>query len=288
MAAVADADVLSRMAPASAVLRAAGVEVEPAADTTEGLLRQAVRWQRYARGPAPERLRNCGMDLARGSLRLWTAAGGVPGPVAPVVSPRQIQLARMQLSAQCRTTCSQLRAQLVSEAATLPIRGLPEFGQRLRAEVARTGAEWDGAVSRRIAALGVPDHSVSAWNVGEAVPPPRNGRLENRLTTVLGVGFGTGVAVTVGRFAAALWPDRAVAVGIASALLGLSLMCWVVAARRLLIERTAAERWVAETTANMRTEMEERLLTRMLDAESATRTASAEDAPNYQRTYSPR
>lgn len=280
MTAMADSDALTRMAPASAVLRAAGVEVEPCADTTEGLLRQAVHWQRFARGAAPERLRACGMDLARGSLRLWTAAGGVPGPVAPVVSRRQIQLARMQLSAQCRTICSQLRAQLVREAATLPVRGLTQFGERVRAEVLRAAAELDGILSRRIAAFGVLEEPVSDWKVGEAVPPPRISRLENRLATALGVGFGAGIAVTVGRFAAALWSDRAVAAGIAGGLLGLALMCWVVAARRLLIERAAAERWVTETTGHLRADMEQRVLTRMLVAESAARNPSAGDTPN--------
>lgn len=276
----ADSDVLSRMEAAEQVLRSAGVEVEPCPDTAEELLRRAVRWQRYARGPAPQPLRGCAFDVARGTLRLWAATGGLPAAMPAVVaSRRQVQLARVALSAEARMRCARLRARLGQEAALLSLHSIAEFDGRLRTEVSRAAAELDNAVSRRIAALGLPVESVG-WNVDDVVPVRRSSRLENRLTAVLGVGFGAGVAVTVGRFSAAVWPDRAVVAGIGSALLGLVLMGWVVGARRLLIERAAAERWAAETTTNLRTAFDERVLSRMLAAEAAARTGSGGDTPN--------
>ncbi|MCV7195647.1 hypothetical protein [Mycobacterium angelicum] len=65
-----DNTVVARMADAADVLASSGLELGPAAP-----LQRAVRWQRYARGPVSDLHRACGTDIARGSLRLWPAAG---------------------------------------------------------------------------------------------------------------------------------------------------------------------------------------------------------------------
>ncbi len=52
---------------AAEVLRAAGVAVTPASHAPRA---QAIRWRRYAAGPVSALHRQCGLDLARGSLRL--------------------------------------------------------------------------------------------------------------------------------------------------------------------------------------------------------------------------
>lgn len=70
-----DDTVLARMAAAVDVAAAAGLD--PGADSVAQLPR-AVRWQRYGRGPVGELHRACGADIARGSLRLWSRAGGSP------------------------------------------------------------------------------------------------------------------------------------------------------------------------------------------------------------------
>ena len=63
------------MAAAVDLAEAAGLEVGRA-DDPAGHLPRAVRWQRYSRGPASDLHRACGADIARGSLRLWSQAGG--------------------------------------------------------------------------------------------------------------------------------------------------------------------------------------------------------------------
>ncbi|ORW25308.1 hypothetical protein [Mycobacterium palustre] len=74
-----DDAVVARMAAAVAVAEAAGLRVDPATDAAAHLPR-AVRWQRYSRGPVSDLHRACGADIARGSLRLWSRAGGpLPG-----------------------------------------------------------------------------------------------------------------------------------------------------------------------------------------------------------------
>jgi hypothetical protein len=72
-----DNTVVARMAAAAGVVEAAGLTVDPAGDPAAHL-RRAVRWRHYSRGPVAAMNRACGTDIARGSLRLWSAAGG-PG-----------------------------------------------------------------------------------------------------------------------------------------------------------------------------------------------------------------
>jgi len=64
----------ARIAAAVAVLDAAGA---PAPETANHL-RQAIHWDRYARGPVSALHRTCARDAARGALRLWAQAGGRP------------------------------------------------------------------------------------------------------------------------------------------------------------------------------------------------------------------
>ena len=72
-----DETVIARMASAVDVMGAGGHDVDPDEDPA-GHLRRAVHWQRYSRGPAAALHRRCGADIARGSLRLWSQAGGSP------------------------------------------------------------------------------------------------------------------------------------------------------------------------------------------------------------------
>jgi hypothetical protein len=72
-----DDTVIARMAAAVDVVEAAGLPVDPR-DGQADHLRRAVTWQRYSRGPVSAVHRSCGTDIARGSLRLWSQAGGSP------------------------------------------------------------------------------------------------------------------------------------------------------------------------------------------------------------------
>ncbi len=273
-----DAAVLARMRAAADELRKAGVDVGPAprsGDPADAHLARAVFWQHYSRGPGlPARHRACGADMARGSLRLWAAAGGAPTGLPRSRSGRSdLALARVQLCAQTRRMCSHLRAELGQEAADLSLRGGAAFGARVRGRVTRAATELDEAVSRRIAGLGLPDCPAAPWDVPveDCLPPRRRCALENRLSTALGAGLGAGVSISLARLANELRPSAAPTAVAVCVVLGVLLTCCVVLARRLLSERAAAERWVAEVVANLRPVMEERVLSRLASAESAAR-----------------
>lgn len=75
-----DEAVDARMAAAIEVVQAAGMAVDGGASPAAHL-RRAVSWQRYSRGPVSRLHGRCGADIARGSLRLWERAGGVPEPL---------------------------------------------------------------------------------------------------------------------------------------------------------------------------------------------------------------
>ena len=69
-----DDTVVARMADAVGVVEAAGLNVDRC-DTAAAYLRRAVGWQRYNRGPVAGLHRACGVDIVRGSLRLWSKVG---------------------------------------------------------------------------------------------------------------------------------------------------------------------------------------------------------------------
>ncbi len=69
-----DDTVLARMAAAVDVVQAVRLVVDADGDAG-ALLRRAARWQRYRCGPVTGLHAACGSDIARGTLRLWAAAG---------------------------------------------------------------------------------------------------------------------------------------------------------------------------------------------------------------------
>ena len=201
----------------------------------------------------------------------------------------RIQQARVRLAGQTRTECAALRAELRREAAGVTRGGVDEFCSGARRRAVGAAAELDAtltAVLTRLAAgAGLPVDAVSA---GPSAPTdsylPRFARpeLESRLSVLLSVGFGLGVTLTVGRSLADLAPAWASAILAGCLVAGLVLTGWMVRARRLLTERTALDRWVRELTAALRTAMDDRLLTRLLAAESALfATVTAASVPGF-------
>jgi hypothetical protein len=77
-----DDAVLARMAAAldfaGSLAESTGLQVGSGHDRAAHLA-EAVRWQRYSRGPVSDVHRACGADIARGSLRLWSRAGRESG-----------------------------------------------------------------------------------------------------------------------------------------------------------------------------------------------------------------
>ncbi len=72
-----DDTLIARMAAALDLVESAG-PCHKAAGAT-GYLTRAARWQRYSRAHAGPVQRACGADIVRGSLRLWSRAGGEAG-----------------------------------------------------------------------------------------------------------------------------------------------------------------------------------------------------------------
>lgn len=262
------------MQAAAGALRAAGFEVDDG-QSPAAHLRRALHWHRYSNGPVPDLHRAYGRDVARGSLRLWAAAGGAP----QVLSGRPVRrgsggridtrLARVQLSGQARTLCTALRDDLAAQAAVLPRRAVGAFGQRVHRQVLQVTADLDEAIVRRLDELGLAAEP-PGWPepaVAQRLPARRRPGLENRLSTLVGAGFGAGVSVSAARIVADLRPEWAPATVVGCALLGLGLTAWTVLARRLLAERAAAERWSIEVAAGLRLLLEERVLARILAAE---------------------
>jgi hypothetical protein len=67
-----DDTVVARMAAATDLARAFGLDDAEYPEDLAGFLPRAVRWQRYSRGPISDVHRACGTDIARGSLRVWS------------------------------------------------------------------------------------------------------------------------------------------------------------------------------------------------------------------------
>ena len=286
-----DAVVLARMGLAVKVLRADGVQV----GSGTGHLRRALHWQSYGRGPVSDLHRSCAADIARGSLRLWIRDGGAPVPVADllnavpatpnrrgrvIVLRGQAQLARLHLRSRARMICTALRADLGRQAEVLSRRQVSAFEDRVRREVRRVAVEFDDVLCRRLTELtdraGLPPVG-PVESPGEVpLPRRRSTRLEHRLTALLGIGFGLGVALALGRVLFDLRPDWTPLAPVGCVALGLVTSSWVVGARRLLADRAALERWVIEVVAELRAVLDERVLTAVLAVEEAL-TAEAAD-----------
>ena len=77
-----DDTVVARMGAAVDLAEAAGLDVGRCDEPAEHLPR-AARWQRFSRGSVSDLHRACGVDIARGSLRLWSqTCGSLPEPHA--------------------------------------------------------------------------------------------------------------------------------------------------------------------------------------------------------------
>ena len=148
-------------------------------------------------------------------------------------------------------------------------------------------------------AVGVPVQKPNSDAAAEALPsvdapvsPLRSRRQEARLMTLLGAGFGLGVALALSRLVSGLAPRLNPAVEIAGAaacvVVGLAVTFVVVNLRGLLHDRAMLDRWAGDLTASLRSVVEELVATRVLAAEAALSTAlvardEAEDAQVRQR-----
>jgi len=202
----------------------------------------------------------------------------------------RIQQARVQLSFLARNRCAAARAELQEHAAGLSRRRIPAFEGLVRTRLAEVVAEIGEAVDARLATLADEVAGKAAGEVGVAVPawvptreqppavpvpppPLASRRQEAWLMTILGAGFGVGLALTlsrlVGGVVSRLAPGLALAAAAACVVTGLVVTVMVVRIRAVLHDRALLDRWVGEAAASLRSVVEEQVATRVLAAETA-------------------
>jgi len=195
----------------------------------------------------------------------------------------QLQQARVQLSYFARNRCASVRSELQQDAAEMTRRKLGGFDEYVHRRVADVVDQVDQGVTERLADV-VGELGLTGLDIPGPVTRPvdvpalplRSRRLETRLMTALGAGFGLGVALTLSRLLADLPSGWAMTGAAGCAVLGVLLTLWVVSARGLLHDRAVLDRWVAEVTAELRAAVEERVVIRMLAAEPVLGRAAAD------------
>jgi hypothetical protein len=169
-----------------------------------------------------------------------------------------------------------VRAEFRVHAAELPRGGAAAVAAELRGQLEGMLDELDvllQAAIEEMAELAEPlELAVSARptpaggpRLGD--PPGASRRGERRLTTVLGAGFGLGVAMAVSRLLGGLADELAGAALVVGALAGFALTAWLVTTRAQLAERARLDRWVTEVVATARWHGEETIAGRLLGAE---------------------
>jgi hypothetical protein len=251
--------VLNTMAAAVAVIESAGLVVDRSAAAGSHLQR-ATYWRDDGAGPVSDLHRRCSQDISRGSLRLLRA----DGPAA-VDARVELQRVRLQLISAGRTRTAAMRREL--EAVPIAGQGATAaFEKRVRGAMAQLFAAADAESARALTKVsGV---ATTPWRMPAVLDAPAGPRPdERRLSTVLGAGFGLGVALATMRLVtglAGLSETGGVALG---ALVGVVLTGWVVAIRGRLQTRAALDRWVADAISVVRQTTEDELARRCLDAQ---------------------
>lgn len=185
-----------------------------------------------------------------------------------------VQQARVSLTHVARQRCAALRSELLDAAAAAcrsEIAGFPER-VRLRCDDALAALDEDIVAYTGDMAAGLPD---SAAAIRVADPPLTSRRLETQLMTVLGAGFGLGVALVVTRFLIGLAPGLAAAGLVVGGAVGVATTAWVIRARTLLHDRAVLQGWVGDAAGAVRAAADERVATRMLAVEVALASATA-------------
>ncbi|AFM15015.1 hypothetical protein Mycch_0189 [Mycolicibacterium chubuense NBB4] len=192
----------------------------------------------------------------------------------------RIQRMRLESTYAARTRCAAERAALHRELAATGRRGLGPFVARVRAWSGDALTDTDDRIAVALRALtaghgaaGEPLQDCPPIEVAD--PPLRSRRLETQLMTVLGAGFGVGVALLTTRLLSGLVPGLLLAGPVLGGLVGLAATVWLVGVRALLHDRAVLDRWVGEVGAAVRGALDERVATRMLAAEAALTSAAA-------------
>lgn len=191
----------------------------------------------------------------------------------------QIQQARVQLSHFARNRCSSVRSELQEDVAGLSRRDMPRFAAHTRDRLGEVVAEVNEGTTTHLAdvaqvvgvatTLPAPEELPT---VDVPAPPLKSRRHETWLLTLLGAGFGLGVALTLSRLmsglAARLSPALSVVAAVTCVAIGLAVTLLVINIRSLLRDRALLDRWAGDVTSSLRSVAEELVATRVLVAES--------------------
>ncbi|MDT5176493.1 MAG: hypothetical protein QOJ95_691 [Mycobacterium sp.] len=208
-------------------------------------------------------------------LRKMVRPATVVSRVDPVALRSALALVRLGLLRSVRDRCAELRTELRGAASAVPVGGSAAFEASVTSEAQQFLVALDREVTRAIggvaAELGL-DGRVQGQRAPVRLdvsrPPSSSRRLEGRLMTVLGVGFGLGIALASSRLLAGVAPGLS-AVGMAvGAVAGSALVLWVVRVRGLLHDRALLDRWVTEVGASLRWHGEAMVAERLLEAET--------------------
>jgi hypothetical protein len=186
----------------------------------------------------------------------------------------QIQQARVQLAYFARNRCASVLSELQEDAASMTRRRLPEFEGYVRTRGDEVVDEVEDGATKHLgdmaAELGLtPPEPPPPPTPPKFVPPPlKSRRLETRLMMVLGAGFGLGIALGVSRLFAGIAPGLTLAGMAVGGVIGLVLTVWVVGMRGLLSDRAMLDRWVGVVIGLLQASVEERVATRVLEAEA--------------------
>lgn len=242
-------------------------------------------------GDAQSAGRRARVDALRQQRRTVLRQGRQSKSEHTIALRAQIQHARVKLSYFARNRCSLLRVELQEHVAGLSRKDIARFAAYTRGRVQEVVAEvGEGAVAHLADVaqlLGVPVQPPVLENLPAVLPtvvapPLTSRRLEIRLTTLLGAGFGLGIALTLSRLVAGLTPGLAASGMVAGVAIGLAVTAWVVNARALLHDRVVVDRWTGEVTASLRSVVEQLVATRVVAVETLLSTAISErdDAEN--------
>jgi hypothetical protein len=187
----------------------------------------------------------------------------------------QLKQARVRLGHSARNRCTAARGQLAEDAAQLSRRGIGTFESHVRTRLREVVDEVDEGVTEQLVQvatelhLPAPPATAPPQAPQICAPPLKSRRQETQLMTILGAGFGLGVALVVTRLFAGLAPGMAVAGLAVGGAIGLALTVWVVGIRGLLHDRGVLDRWVTDVIGVLRSTVEERVANRILVAETA-------------------
>lgn len=189
----------------------------------------------------------------------------------------RIAQARMTLLYFARKRVGSVAGELREDLAELKRRDVPGFGDRVRRRAAEVVAEVEQGTEEHLAEISA--EVTQRWaaprpSANRPVPPEaadpsvRSRRLETRMMALFGVFFGLGAALTVSRLVAYVRPGLAPA-GLAVGLIaGACIAVWLVAVRGLLHDRTVLDRWLGDTTGELRAYLEQWVAARVLEVET--------------------